>query len=90
MMIEPIHVVALSPLLITAFTSVVVMLSVAWRRHHFFNATMTVIGLNAALVATAYAWQQLAQQLQKESNFSGIVIQSLDHYLDSLAHENQL
>lgn len=40
--------------------------------------------------ASAQAWQQLAQQLQKESNFSGIVIQSLDHYLDSLAHENQL
>lgn len=63
MMIEPIHIVALSPLLITAFTAVVVMLSVAWRRHHFFNATLAVIGLNAALVATLIAWGQFEQSI---------------------------
>ena len=35
---------ALSPLLVTVATAVVVMLSVAWRRHHFLNATLTVVG----------------------------------------------
>ena len=43
---------ALSPLLVTVATAVIVMLSVAWRRHHFLNATLTVAGLNAALLAT--------------------------------------
>lgn len=41
--------VALLPLLITGFTVVVVMLSVAWRRNHTLNATLTVAGLNIAL-----------------------------------------
>jgi len=63
MMIEPIHIVALSPLLITAFTAVVVMLSVAWRRHHFFNATLAVIGLNTALAATIYAWNAIPESV---------------------------
>ena len=32
---------ALSPLLVTVATAVIVMLSVAWRRHHFLNATQS-------------------------------------------------
>lgn len=63
MNIEKIQIIAMSPLLITAFTSVVVMLSIAWRRHHFFNATLTVVGLNAALVASVYAWQQVTESV---------------------------
>lgn len=43
--------IALLPLLITGLTVVVVMLSIAWRRNHFVNATLTVIGLNIALVS---------------------------------------
>jgi NADH-quinone oxidoreductase subunit N len=49
------HLVALAPLLITVTTALVVMISVSVRRHHFFNATLTVIGLNAALLATLVA-----------------------------------
>lgn len=47
--------IALLPLLITAATVLLVMLSIAIRRHHWLNATLTVIGLNLALVATVYA-----------------------------------
>ncbi len=53
------HFLALSPLLITVATAIVVMISVSVRRHHFFNATLTVIGLNAALLATFVAREQI-------------------------------
>ncbi|PIJ50092.1 NADH-quinone oxidoreductase subunit N [Erwinia sp. OLTSP20] len=43
--------IALLPLLIVGLTVVVVMLSIAWRRNHFVNATLTVIGLNLALLS---------------------------------------
>ncbi|MES1940756.1 NAD(P)H-quinone oxidoreductase subunit 2 [Salinisphaera sp. T5B8] len=42
---------ALAPLLILCATVVGVMLSIAIGRHHFTAATMTVIGLNAALLS---------------------------------------
>ncbi|RKR07449.1 NADH dehydrogenase subunit N [Kushneria sinocarnis] len=45
------HLIALLPLLIVSATVIVVMLGVAWQRHHFLSATLTVIGLNAALVS---------------------------------------
>ena len=49
MTITPQNLIALLPLLIVGLTVVVVMLSIAWRRNHFLNATLSVIGLNAAL-----------------------------------------
>lgn len=57
------QIIALSPLLITSLTILLVMLSVAFKRHHNFNATVSVIGLNAALVATYFAWQGGPQQV---------------------------
>lgn len=48
------HLIALLPLLITAFTVIAVMLFIAIRRHHWWNATMTVIGLNIALASVVY------------------------------------
>lgn len=51
MTITPQNLIALLPLLIVGLTVVVVMLSIAWRRNHFLNATLSVIGLNAALVS---------------------------------------
>ncbi|WP_026042336.1 NADH-quinone oxidoreductase subunit NuoN [Pantoea sp. A4] len=51
MTITPQQLIALLPLLITGLTVVVVMLSIAWRRNHFVNATLTVIGLNVALAS---------------------------------------
>ncbi len=49
--------IALSPLLITSATAVLVMLSIAVRRHHWWNATLTVIGLNCALASLYFASQ---------------------------------
>ncbi|OON37114.1 NADH-quinone oxidoreductase subunit N [Izhakiella australiensis] len=43
--------IALLPMLIVGLTVVMVMLSIAWRRNHFVNATLTVIGLNLALLS---------------------------------------
>ncbi|WP_106476551.1 NADH-quinone oxidoreductase subunit NuoN [Phytohalomonas tamaricis] len=45
------HLIALLPLLIVGTTVIVVMLGVAWRRHHVASATVTVIGLNLALLS---------------------------------------
>lgn len=56
MTITPQHLIALLPLLIVGLTVVVVMLSIAWRRNHFLNATLSVIGLNAALVSLWFCW----------------------------------
>lgn len=49
MTITPQHLIALLPMLIVGLTVVVVMLSIAWRRNHFVNATLAVVGLNLAL-----------------------------------------
>lgn len=57
------HILALAPLIVVVLTTVVVMLSVAWRRHHFLNATLTVLGLNAALAATIYVRTQIPDSL---------------------------
>jgi NADH-quinone oxidoreductase subunit N len=57
MTITPQQLIALLPLLIVGLTVVVVMLSIAWRRNHFLNATLSVIGLNVALVSLWYVGQ---------------------------------
>ena len=49
--------IALLPILLTAATSIVVMLAIAIKRHHWWNATISVIGLNIALFSTFFAAQ---------------------------------
>ncbi|PQY66736.1 NADH-quinone oxidoreductase subunit NuoN [Cronobacter sakazakii] len=49
--------IALLPLLIVGLTVVVVMLSIAWRRNHFLNATLSVVGLNTALLSLWFVGQ---------------------------------
>ncbi|HEY6528763.1 MAG TPA: NADH-quinone oxidoreductase subunit NuoN [Cellvibrionaceae bacterium] len=49
------HVQALLPLIITCLTCVVVMLAIAWKRHHTFNTLVCLMGLNTALLSTYYA-----------------------------------
>ncbi len=44
----------LLPLILVGLTSVFVMLAVSVKRHHWWNATFTVAGLNAALIATVW------------------------------------
>ena len=57
MTITPQQLIALLPLLIVGLTVVVVMLSIAWRRNHFVNATLAVIGLNLALLSLYFVCQ---------------------------------
>ncbi len=57
MTITPQQLIALLPLLIVGLTVVVVMLGIAWRRDHFINATLTVIGLNLALLSLYFVGQ---------------------------------
>lgn len=45
---------ALLPLIITAATAILVMLAIAVRRHHWWSATITVAGLNLALLSLVY------------------------------------
>ncbi|NGY05049.1 NADH-quinone oxidoreductase subunit NuoN [Solimonas terrae] len=51
MMLTDIQFAAMSPLLLVSATIVVVMLAIACKRHHQGNATLSVIGLNLALIA---------------------------------------
>lgn len=46
--------IALLPYALTAFAAIAVMLFIAWRRHHWWTGTLTVLGLNAALAAVIY------------------------------------
>ncbi|CAO96262.1 NADH-quinone oxidoreductase subunit NuoN [Erwinia tasmaniensis] len=57
MTITPQQLIALLPLLIVGLTVVVVMLSIAWRRNHFVNATLAVVGLNLALFSLYFVGQ---------------------------------
>ncbi|MCY0583095.1 NADH-quinone oxidoreductase subunit N, partial [Klebsiella pneumoniae] len=59
----PQHRIALRPRLIAGLTVVVVMLSIAWRRTHFLNATLSVLGLNAALVSLWFVGQNVAMDV---------------------------
>jgi NADH-quinone oxidoreductase subunit N len=54
---------ALMPLVITCATSVLVMLSIAIKRHHTFNTLTCMIGLNAALVSIYFAAQVVPQSV---------------------------
>ncbi|MFC0669236.1 NADH-quinone oxidoreductase subunit NuoN [Azotobacter chroococcum] len=45
------HLIALLPLLITSATVVAVMLGIAWRRNHSLTFTLSVAGLNLALLS---------------------------------------
>lgn len=53
--------IALLPILITSATAVVIMLSIAARRHHEFNAAVCVIGLGAAFVSCLATVQVIPQ-----------------------------
>src|SRR5581483_451317 len=55
---------ALAPILIVSFTIMWVMVAIAFRRHHWWNATVVAVGLNVALVSATYlVLPQLADQL---------------------------
>ena len=45
------HFIALLPLLITSATLVLVMLAIAWKRHHSWTFGLSVLGLNLALLS---------------------------------------
>jgi len=45
------HFIALLPLLITSITAAVVMLAIAWKRNHALTFTLSVLGLNLALLS---------------------------------------
>lgn len=53
--------IALLPLLITCATAVLVMLSIAVRRNHWWSATLTVVGLNLALLSLFIVVRYLPQ-----------------------------
>ncbi len=72
MTITPQQLIALSPLLIVGLTVVVVMLSIAWRRNHFVNATLAVIGLNLALLSLWFVGQAGAMDVTP--------LMRVDHY----------
>lgn len=57
------HLIALLPLLIVGLTVMVVMLSIAWRRNHKLNATLSIIGLSIALLSLYYSQAQAPIQV---------------------------
>lgn len=54
---------ALLPLLITCATTIFVMLAIAIKRNHWWNATVTVIGLNIALLSCYFALKVIPQTI---------------------------
>lgn len=50
-MLTQAHLISLLPIIIVSVTSVLLTLAIAWKRHHTFNATIAVLGLNIALVS---------------------------------------
>lgn len=54
---------ALLPLLITCATTIFVMLAIAIKRNHWWNATVTVIGLNIALLSSYFALKVIPQAI---------------------------
>lgn len=63
MNITPLNLIGLLPLLITSATVIAVMLSVSIRRHHWWNSTITLIGLNLALVSVYFAYNAGVQSI---------------------------
>lgn len=55
-MLTQLDLFSLLPLILVTGTAVIVMLAIAFYRHHSFNATIAVIGLNLALVSTLMVW----------------------------------
>lgn len=53
--------IALLPLLIIGLTIVIVILHIALRRNYLVNVTLTVIGLNVALLSLFFVWQNGVQ-----------------------------
>lgn len=51
------HFIALIPLILLCVTAVTVMLGIAWRRQHAVTATLTVVGLNLAMLSLIWVWQ---------------------------------
>lgn len=47
----------LLPLILVCVTAIVVMLGIAWRRHHAGTAITSVVGLNLALLSLLVVWQ---------------------------------
>jgi NADH-quinone oxidoreductase subunit N len=52
---------AISPLIILSISATVLMLLIAFFRHHGLNATFAVLGLIAALLATLMLWYKIPQ-----------------------------
>lgn len=55
-MLTSVDLFSLLPLLIVSGTAVLLMLTIAFFRHHSINATLAVIGLNVALIAAFMVW----------------------------------
>lgn len=51
------HLLALAPLILVCATAILVMLAIAWRRHHTGIAIVTVVGLNLSLLSLIGVWR---------------------------------
>ncbi|HQQ74683.1 MAG TPA: NADH-quinone oxidoreductase subunit N, partial [Pseudomonadales bacterium] len=54
------NLLALLPVIVCSATAVLVMLAIAFKRNHFMNATVTVMGLNASLLAVWWVATNMA------------------------------
>ncbi|MFC3285637.1 NADH-quinone oxidoreductase subunit NuoN [Litchfieldella rifensis] len=55
-MLTATHLVALMPVILVCATALVVMLGIAWRRHHTGTALTAAAGLNLALISLLLVW----------------------------------
>lgn len=97
------HLQSLLPLLITCVTALLVMLSIAWRRHHVFNTLVCILGLNIALGSLYFAAQVGVQNVTPlfvvdgfSLFFTGLILASglggvtlINTYIDSFKYNRE-
>ena len=72
----------LLPIILSSLTAIVVMLAIAFGRNHWWNATLTVVGLNISLAATI--WLALSQPLAPQMVTPLLVVDAYAYFYMAL------
>ncbi|HEX5276895.1 MAG TPA: NADH-quinone oxidoreductase subunit NuoN [Fluviicoccus sp.] len=72
----------LLPIILSSLTAIAVMLAIAFGRNHWWNATLTVVGLNIALAATI--WLALTQPLAPQMVTPLLVVDAYAYFYMAL------
>src|SRR3546814_10525421 len=88
MTLTSLHFAALSPILLVSATIVIVMLAIAFKRHHRGTATLSVLGLNLALIARSEEHTSELQSLMR-SSYAVLCLKNKNCRYHDSRHSNQ-